>query len=173
MKTSIDQAVDRFLCWKLPEAFDPDCGISFTRDHDHEHSAYGRGKYEPTGTNLLTAEQAKAMLEHVCEPLLTALQERDAEIERLRVQLAGCGVAALHNTEKSAYLRAIQGEYGWSKSYAEVCRAVDREIAQRKVLEQALEALNAVVSVEGAAYTSQQKRALVDAAITAIQEQLK
>jgi DNA repair exonuclease SbcCD ATPase subunit len=124
MKTSIDQAVDRFLCWKLPEAFDPDCGISFTRDHDHEHSAYGRGKYEPTGTNLLTAEQAKAMLEHVCEPLLTALQERDAEIERLTAMPFA-----------SEAVRAFV--YG---------KKID---AQRKVLAQALEALQELNQSDG------------------------
>lgn len=84
MKTPIDQAVDRFLPWKLPRDFNPDCGISFKRESDYDHPEFGRTKFEPTGTNLLTADQAKAMLEQVCEPLLTALAKRDAEIDRLR-----------------------------------------------------------------------------------------
>lgn len=68
-KPLIDQAVDRFLCWKLPEDFRPDAGISFT-PHPLPHAF-------PIGTNLFTAIQAKAMLEHVAAPLL----ERIAELE--------------------------------------------------------------------------------------------
>ena len=71
------------------------------------------------------------------DELRDALQERDAEIERLRVQLAGCGVAAMQNTEASKANRVKRGSYGWSESYGDVCRAVDREIEQRRVLEQA------------------------------------
>ncbi len=29
MKTMINEMVSRFLCWKLPKDFAPDCGISF------------------------------------------------------------------------------------------------------------------------------------------------
>lgn len=58
-KPMIDQLVDRFLGWKLPEDFSPDCGITFK---PILNSA-------PVGTNLLTAAQAKAMLEHVLAPL--------------------------------------------------------------------------------------------------------
>lgn len=56
-KTTIDKMVDRFLSWKLPEDFAPDCGISFTPPNT-AHSW-------PIGTNLLTAEQAKKMIEHI------------------------------------------------------------------------------------------------------------
>ena len=151
MKTPIDQSVDRFLYWKLPEAFDPDCGISFTRDHDHEHSVYGRGKYEPTGTNLFTAEQAKAMLEHVCEPILTALQERDAEIGQLK---------------SIAYSDDGAGGEGM-KLFLTVR-------AQRKVLEQALTALESIPTADSDCdeQTQREDDALQEA-ITAIQEQLK
>lgn len=57
--------VDRFLGWKLPADFAPDNGISFKREGDYDHPEFGRHKYEPTGTNLLHAGQAKEMLEHV------------------------------------------------------------------------------------------------------------
>jgi len=56
----IDAMVDRFLCWRLPDDFAPDAGISFKPitnpawTHD----------YWPTGTNLLHAGQARAMFEH-------------------------------------------------------------------------------------------------------------
>lgn len=53
----IDKMVDKFLCWKLPEDFCPDCGITFTKFHSN-----GLGKYEPVGTNLFTAIQVKGML---------------------------------------------------------------------------------------------------------------
>ncbi len=54
-----------------------------------------------------------------------------AENERLRVQLAGCGVAAMQNTESSKAQRVQKESYGWSESYGDVCRAVDREIELR------------------------------------------
>lgn len=56
--------VDRFLGWKLPKDFAPDGGISF------KESAWW-----PVGTNLLTADQAKEMLQHVagCPPIHPAL----------------------------------------------------------------------------------------------------
>lgn len=52
----IDKMVDRFLCWRLPDAFGPDAGIAFTPPKNPD--------WWPVGTNLLTAEQAKAMFEH-------------------------------------------------------------------------------------------------------------
>lgn len=61
----VPMLVDRFLGWKLPDDFAPDCGITFKRESDYEHPVYGRTKYEPVGTNLLTAVQATAMFEHL------------------------------------------------------------------------------------------------------------
>lgn len=61
----VPMLVDRFLAWKLPEDFAPDCGISFKRESDYEHPQFGRTKYEPVGTNLFTAVQATAMFEHL------------------------------------------------------------------------------------------------------------
>lgn len=53
----VKTAVDRFLGWKLPQDFSPDCGISFTPLR-HPNGW-------PTGTNLFTADQARRMFEHV------------------------------------------------------------------------------------------------------------
>ena len=53
----INQMVHRFLCWTLPEDFCPDGGITF----DREGSLYNW----PTGTNLLNALQARALMRHV------------------------------------------------------------------------------------------------------------
>lgn len=61
----IKYMVDRFLMWRLPETFNPDNGISFS-------PIAGEGgpfpfKREPSGTNLLDAEQATAMVRHMIE----------------------------------------------------------------------------------------------------------
>jgi hypothetical protein len=55
------EMVNRFLGWPLPKDFLPDCGISFDGRKDDE---WNKNKTWPIGTNLFTAEQAKAMLQH-------------------------------------------------------------------------------------------------------------
>lgn len=55
-----DDMVSRFLGWRLPDDFYPDCGVSF-KPPMHE----GKPLSWPTGTNLLHAGQARQMLEHV------------------------------------------------------------------------------------------------------------
>jgi hypothetical protein len=64
MPVVTDEMVNRFLAWKLPENFAPDGGITFM-PRSNEHMPWGGNKNEPTGTNLLDATQARAMLEHV------------------------------------------------------------------------------------------------------------
>ena len=66
-EAQIKHMVDRFLCWKLPENFSPDAGISFTRDFN-VNTAYPM-KHEPIGTNLFDAQQADAMVRHMLEGL--------------------------------------------------------------------------------------------------------
>lgn len=58
MSSTIQRAVDRFLSWKLPVAFAPDCHITF----DHDKALDGTW---PIGTNLLHAGQAREMIEHL------------------------------------------------------------------------------------------------------------
>lgn len=53
----IGAMVNRFLAWRLPDDFGPDAGISFTPNPQFPHAW-------PTGTNLLTAVQARAMFDH-------------------------------------------------------------------------------------------------------------
>ncbi len=55
-----DDMVSRFLGWKLPQDFYPDCYVAF----DREKASMPNASW-PTGTNLLHAGQARAMLEHV------------------------------------------------------------------------------------------------------------
>jgi len=49
---------------------------------------------------------------------LAAAEQAASELERLQVQLAGCGVAALGWSKVEQ--RAKQGDYGWSASYQDV-----------------------------------------------------
>lgn len=62
----IKHMVNRFLGWRLPENFNPDCGISFQRTHSH-NGLWGPQKFEPAGTNLFDATQAEAMVRHMIE----------------------------------------------------------------------------------------------------------
>lgn len=86
MKQPIDHAVDRFLGWKLPADFAPDAGISFTRDANPNTPIELQFKHEPIGTNLFTADQAKAMFNHCIGDLDQSqrISELEAEIAHLR-----------------------------------------------------------------------------------------
>ena len=67
---TIDEMVSRFLCWKLPADFAPDAGISFDLEANAHMPPEYRHLHTPTGTNLFTADQAKAMLMHVVAGLI-------------------------------------------------------------------------------------------------------
>lgn len=60
-KKQMDAMVNRFLMWKLPPTFGPDCFVSFDREKAKANQSW------PVGTNLLTADEARAMLEHVLD----------------------------------------------------------------------------------------------------------
>lgn len=64
----IKHMVNRFLGWKLPENFHPDCGINFDADAAKKLNPRN-GRYEPNGTNLLDYAQAMAMVRHMIEGL--------------------------------------------------------------------------------------------------------
>jgi len=67
-EAQIKHMAGRFLGWRLPENFNPDCGISFRRTHS-EQGPWGPQKYEPVGTNLFDATQADAMVRYMIEGL--------------------------------------------------------------------------------------------------------
>lgn len=63
----IHHMVNRFLSWPLPDSFNPDGGVSFQRfGNEGTQQQYRR---EPSGTNLLDATQADAMVRHIVEGL--------------------------------------------------------------------------------------------------------
>lgn len=67
----IKHMVDRFLSWDLPADFYPDGGISFTPSS----SSW------PTGTNVLDATQAEAMIRHMVKGL--DLAQDNSVIEKM------------------------------------------------------------------------------------------
>lgn len=67
------------------------------------------------------------------DKLILRIAELEAEVEQMRVQLAGVSVATLQNTENSKKDRAVKGQYGWSPAYQDVCNAIDREIELREL----------------------------------------
>ncbi len=69
----IKHMAQRFLCWKLPENFHPDCGISFTPDYNTLTKK--PAKHEPSGTNLFDYTQALAMVRHMVDGLPNDLDE--------------------------------------------------------------------------------------------------
>jgi acetone carboxylase gamma subunit len=66
----ITHMVNRFLQWKLPNDFCPDCGIHFDADAAKKLNPNNH-TYEPIGTNLLSADQAKEMVRFMIEGLPT------------------------------------------------------------------------------------------------------
>ena len=76
----VNEMVNRFLGWKLPSDFSPDGGISFDKN------------YNPTGTNLLNATQAKAMFEYVIGQFIATIQplaqiDHDADMDRYYIPM--------------------------------------------------------------------------------------
>ena len=65
----IKQMAERFLCWKLPENFNPDGGIIF--DPVMNAGTPYEARREPTGTNLFDYTQAVAMVRHMVDGLLS------------------------------------------------------------------------------------------------------
>jgi hypothetical protein len=77
-----DEMVSRFLCWPLPKTFSPDCCIAFDRESASRLPTW------PMGTNLLNADEARQMLEHV----LAARQEQNAPTKEANI-VQSCGMA--------------------------------------------------------------------------------
>ena len=85
----IKRIVNRFLGWKIPENFNPDCGISFKQFSDYDHPKFGRQKSEPIGTNLFSADQAKQMMEHCLADELKRCYTTSPSIDALIAEIDG------------------------------------------------------------------------------------
>lgn len=72
----------------------------------------------------------------ICGQLRLEVDRLKAELEQTRVQLAGCGVAALCNTRESMEMHIVGHDaYGYSASYQSVLDVVGREINLREMNE--------------------------------------
>ena len=104
--------VSRFLCWKLPDDFSPDGGISFDK----------KIKNDPVGTNLLTATQAEEMVKYMLDielfPLSSTIKLLESQIDFWQGEMmsnpAEAGQFALHS---DGYNQAL-----------EECIEADREL---------------------------------------------
>jgi hypothetical protein len=76
----IKHMVDRFLMWPLPRNFTPDNGISYKRPN------YAPNVPGPSGTNLLDATQADAMVRHMVDglPAVNSHATLTAALEEVR-----------------------------------------------------------------------------------------
>lgn len=98
--TVTDEMVSRFLAWKLPKDFCPDCYIAF----DREKASQGSW---PVGTNLLHAEQARAMLEHViAAPAIDASPDNSQAVAQM-LEAAGAHAGPWEVKQVQNFLAAL------------------------------------------------------------------
>lgn len=69
----VKHMVERFLCWRLPENFNPDGGIEFKKRTPWPDT------HHPVGTNLLDATQAEEMVRYMVEGLPRAAEVGQAK----------------------------------------------------------------------------------------------
>lgn len=62
----IKYMAERFLGWKLPTDFSPDCGIQFDKDSAKKLNPNNH-THEPNGTNLFDWQQAINMVRYMAE----------------------------------------------------------------------------------------------------------
>lgn len=82
---------------------------------------------------------------HEAAEALSAHRHAEAELERCRVQLAGCGVVANGNTREAIERNTLPTDaYGYSASYASCLLAAQREVEERERAERAEEQLKQI-----------------------------
>lgn len=107
-ENQIKHMVSRFLCWKLPETFRPDAGITFKAEFN-EHTAHPM-KHEPSGTNLFDAVQAEAMVRHMTDGMPPRPEcPYCGATQGLRMRCDGGGYSAPEYTCKSCFTGTDDG----------------------------------------------------------------
>lgn len=81
----IDAMVNKFLGWKLPKDFQPNQGISFQRHPPNDYE--GDPWWPPVGTNLFTADQARAMITYMLEDVVPPLAESKTTYDSIMNQI--------------------------------------------------------------------------------------
>lgn len=94
-KEQIKYMVDRFLGWKLPKNFNPDAGIKYVRpNYSPEVDA------TPSGTNLLDAAQAEAMIRYVTDGMPDVIADLRAIHSALDTGLGDSDVTHIESDEE-------------------------------------------------------------------------
>jgi len=112
-----ERAAQVFCGWRLPQDFSPDFGISF-KPLDNTGVAW------PTGTNLFSHQQAKAMFAHCLRATLTPQPAKPAEIppeilnrtEEIRQAMAN--PVALKRTQLIDFVEFLLGHIAFTKAPA-------------------------------------------------------
>ena len=97
MTNTTKQAVNRFLGWKLPNDFRPDAGIEFSPSLLQLNSVHGW----PTGTNLFTADQARAMFEYCLQDTRADLVNNSHMVHQIAEAARCLGVAQVKNDSEA------------------------------------------------------------------------
>jgi len=115
----IKYMTERFLTWKLPMLFAPDGGITF--EHFRNVGTPYEARNEPTGTNLLHAGQAEAMIRHLVAGLPEAapsspgdgwvmvpkaIEDRERLLDEVFTVLEGFSCADL--SSRAAYAKIVE-----------------------------------------------------------------
>ena len=159
----IKQMVSRFLCWQLPDDFSPDGGISVQKiGNEGGPHEYVR---KPSGTNLLDATQAEAMVRHLLaantapqaddDPwvLMRKIEaERDAAAARAEKAEDTSREAVKHIGELARELGELQGKQdamqfvGLLDEWREKCAGLEDENARfREALSELTDLMQGVI----------------------------
>ena len=134
--TDIDALLERiayrFLGWKLPEDFQPDCGIEFDRDKYVRLNPQNR-PFEPVGTNLFSFTQATAMVKAIAGPEIEAFLDA-ITTERAKVAALEAEVKI---AEAKGWRDAVTCVQYCKTNWSQDCRSE----AERNALEDAAEEL--------------------------------
>lgn len=106
-EAQIKHMVDRFLAWQLPESFAPDGGVSFKRFFN-EGTPY-QGRNDPSGTNILNADEATAMVRHMVADMPAA--DRNAASARAELGILRALLSA-YVADENRYNRGEGEPYG-------------------------------------------------------------
>ena len=136
--SQIKHMVDRFLMWKLPDNFSPDNGISAVRPNYAPEVSW-----EPTGTNLLDATQAEAMVRHMVEGLADEQEEPNPEWEA-KADTHHAATLAKVGVEPLQTLKMLER---W-KADAEPANEFGQVTFSRALLDSATDALRAVIAAQ-------------------------